>query len=152
LRRVVCNGDAEAAGEVKENYPLAFVAYYPMFHKRNVDAAERVLDLLKSRSLDEKSKAALEILEMAREAVKNLPCRDPKALRQYVEKINGIQTYGWASVFKALVLAHLTDDEDYKDDVRLAILWTAEKRQCDSTSVCYFAYYILNKVKPLCPN
>jgi len=73
-------------------------------------------------------------------------------LRQYVEKISSVQTYGWASLLKVLVVAHLTSDEDYKDDVKLAILWTVKKCHCGNLSICYFAYRLLNRAKPLCPD
>jgi hypothetical protein len=150
LRMLLCRGDFEAAEKVSENWPLIFASYYLMFHMRNLEAAQKVLDLVKSRSLDEKDKAALEILEAARGAVENPPCSEPGALRRYAEKIGGVKACGWASVLKALVVAHLTDDEDYRDDVRLAILWTAKNRHCDSTSICYFAYRLSYRIKPLC--
>ncbi len=91
--------------------------------------------------------AALEILEVAREAAANPPCSNTKA---FLERISGVQTHGWASLLKALVVAHLTDDEDYKDDVKRAVLWTVERCHCDNLSICYFAYRILNRIKPLC--
>ncbi len=131
---------------MSENWPLIFAGYYFMFHRRDLEAARKVLGLVKSRNPDEK--AALEILETAREAVENPPCSEPEALRQYVEKINSMQVHGCASVLKALVVAHLT--EDYKDDVRLAILWTAKNRHCDNMSICYFVCRMLNRIKPLC--
>jgi hypothetical protein len=149
LRALLCKGDIEAAQKVSENYPLALMAYYFMFHKRDVETAEKVLNILRSRNLDEKDKAALEILELAHEATKS--CNDPKALRQYVEEISNVQTYGWASMLKTLVLVHLINDEDYKEDVKLAVLWTIKNCQCDNLSVCHFAYRMLGKAKPLCP-
>jgi len=152
LRALVCRDDLEAAEKVTENYPLIFVAYYLMLHRRKLETAEKVLNLLKGRNLDEKDKAALEILETVRKAVRNPPCGKPETLRQYVEKISSVQTYGWASLLKALVVAHLTSDEDYKDDVKLAILWTVKKCHCDNLSICYFAYRLLNRTKPLCPD
>jgi len=151
LRRIICMGDTEAAKEVSENYVLAFVAYYLMFHINNIETADKVLDVLRSRNLDSRDKAALEVLETARGVAKNPPCNDPKALRQYVERINGVRTHGWASVLKALVLAHLINDEDYKEDVKRAILWAAEKHDCDNPNVCHFAYRMLGRAKPLCP-
>ena len=150
LGALVCRGDLEAAEKVPENYPLIVVAYYLMFHKRDLETAQKVLNLVRSRNLDEKEKAALEILETARGAVEKPPCSEPEMLKQYVEKIYSVQTYGWASLLKALVVAHLTDDEDYRDDIRLAILWTVKNRHCDDMSACYFAYRILNRIRPLC--
>jgi hypothetical protein len=147
LRALVCGGDLDAAGKVSEGWPLLIAAYYLMFHKRDLETAQKVLELLKSRNLDEKEKAALEILEAAREAAANPPCNNTKA---FLERISGVQTRGWASLLKALVAAHLTDDEDYKDGVKRAVLWTVKRCHCDNLSICYFAYRILNRIKPLC--
>jgi hypothetical protein len=150
MRALVCRGDLEAAGKVSEGWPLIFVAYYLMFHSRDLEMAQKVLNLLKSRDLDEKEKAALEILEAAGEVAASPPCGNPEALRRYAEKIHSVQTYGWASVLKALVTTHLTCGPDYKDDVKLALLWAAKRCGCDNPSICYFAYRLLNRIKPLC--
>jgi len=150
LRRFVCNGDVDAVVDAPWDRTIAFATYYLMFHRRNLETAQKVLSLLKSRNLDEKEKAALEILETADEVAANPPCGNPETLRLYAKKINGIQTYGWASLLKALVMAHLTCDPDYKDDIKLAILWTVKRCDCDNLSICYFAYRLLNRVKPLC--
>jgi hypothetical protein len=147
LRALVCSGGLDAAGKVSEGWPLLISAYYLMFHKRGLETAQKVLELLRSRNLDEKEKAALEILEVAREAAANPPCGNTKA---FLEKISRVQTSGWASLLKALVAAHLTCGQDYKDDVKRAVLWTVERCRCDNLSICYFAYRILNRIKPLC--
>jgi hypothetical protein len=144
LKALICRGDLDAAGKVSEGWPLLISAYYLMFHKRDLETAQKVLELLRSRNLDEKEKAALEILEVAREAA---PCNNTKAL---LEKIGSVQTRGWASLLKALATAHLTCDQDYKDDVKRAVLWTVKRCHCDNLSICYFAYRILNRIKPLC--
>ena len=150
LRALVCRGDAKVAEKVSENWPLIFAAYYLMFHKRDIETAQKVLDLVKSRSLDEKDKAALEVLEAAYGAVANPPCGSTEAL---LEKISGVQTYGWASLLKALVAAHFTCDPDYKDDVKRALLQAAVKCRCDNLSICYFTYRMLNRINLLysCP-
>ncbi|MFZ8810442.1 MAG: hypothetical protein ACO2PN_20340 [Pyrobaculum sp.] len=51
-------------------------------------------------------------------------------LRLYAKKISSVQTYGWVSLLKALAMVHLTCDPDYKDDIKLAILWTVERCDC----------------------
>jgi len=150
LKALICRDDIEAAEKVSESWPLILMAYYLMFHRRNLETAQKVLSLLKSRNLDEKEKAVLEILETAGEVAAKPPCGNPETLRLYAKKISGIQTYGWASLLKALVMTHLTCDPDYKDDVKLAILWTVERCDCDNLSICYFAYRLLNRIKPLC--
>jgi hypothetical protein len=61
-----------------------------------------------------------------------------------------MQTYGWASLLKALVVAHLTCDPEYKNDVKRAILQTVVKCRCDNLTICRFAYRILDRVKLLC--
>ena len=118
-----------------------------MFHRRDIETAQKIFELLKSRSLDEKERAALEVLEAAYGAVVNPPCGNAEAL---LGKIGSVQTYGWASLLKALVAAHLTCDPDYRDDVRRALLQAAVKCRCDNLSICYFAYRMLNRIKPLC--
>jgi hypothetical protein len=102
---------------------------------------------VKSRSLDEKERAALEVLEVAYGAAISPPCGNTKAL---LEKISGIQTYGWASLLKALVVAHLTCDPEYKNDVKRAIIQTVVKCHCDNLAICHFAYRVLDRVKLLC--
>jgi len=147
LRALVCRGDAKAAEKVSENWPLLLSAYYLMFHKRDTETAQKIFELLKSRSLDEKERAALEVLEAAYGAAANPPRGGTEAL---LERIGGVQTYGWASLLKALVAAHLTCDPDYKDDVKRALLQAAAKCRCGNLSICHFAYRMLDAIKPLC--
>jgi len=118
-----------------------------IFHGRDLEAARRALELLEFHNLDDEGEAMLKILQVAYEVAANPPCNNTKA---FLERINGVQTHGWASLLKALVVAHLTDDEDYKDDVKRAVLWTVKRCHCDNLSICYFAYRILNRIKPLC--
>ncbi len=147
LRALICRGDLKAAEQVSENWPLLLSAYYLMFHKHKPETALGVLNLVKSRNLDEKEKAALEVLEIAYGAAANPPCGSTEAL---LEKINAVQTYGWASLLKALAAAHLTCDPEYKNDVKRAIIQTAVQCHCDNLAICHFAYRMLDRVKPLC--
>jgi hypothetical protein len=147
--RFVCSGDVDAVADAPWNDAVAFATYYLIFHKRDLETARKALELLKFRNLNDEEEAMLKILELAYAAA-NPPCGNPEALRRHAEKIHSAQTYGWASVLKALVTMHLTCDPDYKDDVKLALLWAAKRCNCDNPSICYFAYRLLNRIKPLC--
>jgi hypothetical protein len=147
LQALICRGNTKAAEKVSENWPLLFSAYYLMFHKRDIETTQKIFELLKSRNLDEKERAALEVLEAAYGAAVNPPCSNAEAL---LEKISGVQTYGWASLLKALVAAHFTCDPDYKNDVKRALLQAAVKCHCDNLSICYFTYRMLNRINLLC--
>jgi hypothetical protein len=149
--RLLCRGGVSKIEEVEENYMLAIAAYYYMFHRRDLRATRRLLNALRSRNLDEKEKAALEVLEIAYNAVTDPPC-SPQMLLQYMGKLENVETPGWALLFKVLVSMHISGaDQDYKEGVKRAILRAVKSGNCGNEAVCRFAYGVVDYVVPLCP-
>jgi len=110
LRRFVCNGDVDAVADAPWDYAIAFATYYLIFHRRDLEAARRALELLELRGLDDEGEAMLKILRVAYEAAANPPCSNPEALRRYVERVNSAPGPSRrVQLLKTPVLMRLTD-------------------------------------------
>ena len=166
LRRFVCNGDVDAVADAPWDYAIAFAAYYLIFHRRDLEAARRALELLGFRDLDDEGEAMLKILQVAYEAAANPPCSNPEALRWYVEKVSSApEPSRRVQLLKTLVLMHLTDVDveafkdkivrEFKDDS--IIEWECKGNGCTKKVIYrpkpfhHFAFYIADRAKPLCP-
>jgi hypothetical protein len=153
LRRIVCNRDAEVAEEVMENYPLIAAAYDLVLYRRDLELAQRLMEILRNRSLDEKERAAFQVLEVAYKAAANPPCGDQEALRRYAEKLNSIHTPGWSFLLKILTQIHLGyADPKHVAVIKRGILRTIERCSGDNLSIYYFALSAIDRIKPLCQN
>jgi hypothetical protein len=149
LKRVLCERDLETAKDVEESFPLIILAHH-FIAQGELELARRLMDILRSRNLDEKERAALEILEVLY-AVANTPCGDREMLMRYVEKINSIDAPGWSRLLKILALIHLDSaDKDYTSTVKMGILRTIDRCTGDNLSIYYYALKVLEKAKPLC--
>ncbi len=147
----LCRGDVSKIEEAEESYVLAIAAYYHMFHTRNLRATRRLLDALKSRNLNEKEKAALEVLEIAYNAATDPPC-SPQKLLQYMGELENVEAPGWAFLLKMLASMHISGaDQDYREGVKRGVLRAIEDGRCDNEAVCRFVYNIIDHVTPLCP-
>ncbi len=147
LKQIVCGRDVEAAEEVSAGYPLIVAAYY-LILRGDLEPAQRLMRVLSNRSLDEKERVALQVLEVAYEVAANPPCNNREAFRHYVEKLEGIHTPGWSFLLKILTLMRL----GYTDvaTVKKGILRTIERCSGDNLSIYYFALSVIDRVKPLC--
>ena len=87
LKRFVCNGDVDAVTDEPWDYTIVFATYYLIFHRHDLEAARRALELLEFRNLDDEGEVMLKILQVAYEVAANPPCSNPEALRRYVEKV-----------------------------------------------------------------
>jgi hypothetical protein len=148
--RFVCSGDVDAVADAPWNDAVAFATYYLIFHKRDLETARRALELLKFRNLNDEEEAMLKILELAYAAAANPPCGDSETLSQYVEKVGDVpEPTKRVELLKSLVLAHLTDQVDVKT-FKKEIEKTCKTATCSPTSFYYFAFYIVDKIRPLC--
>jgi len=86
LKRFACSGDVEAVRDLPWDHAIAFATYYLIFHRRNLEAARRALELLKFRTLDEEGKPMLKVLQAAYEAASSPPCIGEA---QYVKRVQG---------------------------------------------------------------
>jgi hypothetical protein len=146
-RRLLCDGEIV---ETEENDVLAVAAYYHMLHRRDLNVAREMLNVLRSRNLDEKEKAALEVLEIAYDAATDPPC-SPQRLLLYMDKLWGVEAAGWALLLKTLVSMHISGaDQDYVEGVKQWMQKAAKSGIC-GTDVCRFAYNIIDRITPLCP-
>jgi hypothetical protein len=150
FRRFVCSGDVDAVADVPWERTIAFATYYLIFHRRDLKAAEMALGLLKSRDLDGEEEAMLKILELAYAAAADPPCGDPKAASQYAKKVRGLpEPTERVALLKALVLMHLTgrkDAETFKRKIERAF-----RAGCYPMPFHYFAFHVVDRVEPLCP-
>jgi hypothetical protein len=140
------------------NHAIAFVTYYLIFHRRDLEAARRALELLKFRSLDEKEGGYAEDTA-GRIRGGSPPCSGEA---QYVKSVQGVPEPGervW--LLKTLVLMHLTDVdvEMFKAEVKQAFIeygWFCEgKIRCVKRYVPrpfhHFAFYMADRAEPLRP-
>ena len=148
LMRIVRDRDVKAAEEVPVGYPLIIAAYYSIVCQRDLELAQKLMGVLRNKTLDEEEHAALQVLEVTYETVANPPCNDPEALRRYAEKLNNIHTPGWSLPLKALTLAHLGHAE--YAGIKRGILRTIDKCSGDDLSIYYFALSAIERIKPLC--
>ena len=150
LKRIICDNDLKVAEEVPENYPLIMASYYSIIYRRDLELMRRLMEILRNRNLDEKERAALQILEVVYEAASS-PCGGQEALRRYVEKLSGINAPGWSFILKILAYIHLGyADPSYIAVVRRGILRTIDKCSGDNLSIYYFALSAIDRIKPLC--
>jgi hypothetical protein len=151
LKHLICDGGVLDADDVEENDVLIMATYYFMFHRRSLNFARKMLNTLRSRNLNEKERTALEVLEVAYDAVADPPCT-PQRLLRYMEKLQSVETTGWALLLKILVSMHISGaDQDYAEGVKQGMLKSIKSGNCDNTTVCQFVYGIIDKVVPLCP-
>jgi len=109
------------------------------------------MEILRGRSLDERERAALQILELAYEATSNPPCNSPEALRRHTEKLDSINAPGWSRLLKILEQIRLGyANPDYISAIKRGIMRTIDKCSDDNLSICYFALTTIEKAKPLC--
>ncbi len=64
LKRLICRGDASAAGDLP-TYALIVATYYALFRRRDFSLAENLVRVLKSRRLAIEESFAVEVLEAA---------------------------------------------------------------------------------------
>ncbi len=97
----------------------------------------------------------------------NPPCGDPRALSRYVERIQSVPEPGErAALLKKLVLMHLTGEvnaEALKKKIertyksREIVVRECDEKKCvkkviqPSLPFHYFAFYIIDRIMPLCP-
>jgi hypothetical protein len=152
LKRIVCSRDVEVAEEVPVGYPLIAAAHYSI-SRGDLELAQKLMEVLRSKSLDEKERAALQVLEVAYEAAANPPCSNPEALRRYAEKLNSIHTPGWSLLLKILTQVLFGyANPSYVAAVKRGILQTIDKCSGDNLSIYYFALSAIDRIKPLCQN
>jgi hypothetical protein len=167
LKRFVCNGDVDAVADAPWDGVIAFATYYLIFHKRDLETARKAVELLKFRDLDEEGEAMLKILEVAYAAAANPPCGGSKTLSRYVERVRDVpEPTERVELLKGLVLMHLTGrinaealkkrvERTYKS--REAVVKKCDKGGCTTEVIRpslpfhYFAYYIVDRITPLCP-
>lgn len=152
LKQIVCNRDVEVAKEVQVGYPLIAAAYYSIY-RGDLELAEKLMEVLSyNKSLDEKERAALQVLEVVYEAAANPPCNDPE-VKRYAEKLNNIHTPGWSSLLKILAQIHLGyASPDHVATVKRGILKAIDRCNGDNLSIYYFALTAIDRIKPLCQN
>jgi hypothetical protein len=148
--QTLCNKDLEVAVQVTENYVLILAAHYSIL-QGDLELARRLVETLRGRGLDEKERAAFQILELAYETASNPPCNNPETLRRYLERLNSIDAPGWSRLLKILTQIHLGHaDTDYTSTVKRGILWTIDNCNGDNLSAYYYVLKALEKNKPLC--
>jgi len=148
--QTLCNKDLETATQVTENYVLILVAHHSIL-QGDLELARGLIEMLRGRGLDEKERAALQILELAYETASNPPCNSPETLRRYLERLNSIDAPGWSRLLKISTQIHLGHaDTDYISTVKREILWTIDNCNGDNLSAYYYALKALERAKPLC--
>ncbi|MFZ8810677.1 MAG: hypothetical protein ACO2PN_21535 [Pyrobaculum sp.] len=143
LMRIVRDRDVKVAEEVPVGYPLIIAAYYSIVCQKDLELAQKLMGVLRNKTLDEEEHAALQVLEVAYEAAANPPCNDWDAPRRYAERLEGIHTPGWSLLLKALTLAHLGHAE--YAGIKRGILWTIYRCNGGNLSIYYFALSATDK-------
>ena len=105
-------------------------AYDLIFYRRDLELARRLMEILRNRNLDEKERAAFQVLEVAYEAAANPPCGDQEALKRYAERLNGIHTPGWSFLLKISTQMHLSYADPCTSSATTGSLAAQRLRHC----------------------
>jgi len=110
--QTLCNKDLETATQVTENYVLILAAHHSIL-QGDLELAQRLVETLRGRDLDERKRATFQILELAYETASNPPRNNPETLRRYLERLNNNDAPGWSRLLKIstqIYLGHANPD------------------------------------------
>jgi hypothetical protein len=101
LQRLICHGDMSVADELP-NYALVVATYYVMFRRRDLNLAEDLLEVLKSRDLHYSEEYAVGVLKAAYKATKTCDVRP----------LCNAVAVGWSALLKELAALHFVHDAE----------------------------------------
>jgi hypothetical protein len=104
LQKLICNGDLSVA-DTLPNYALIIATYYAMFRRHDLSLAEKLLHIVKSRSLKKDEKDAVNVLETAYNAMTTCD----------VQSVCNTPAVGRVAYFKELVALHFVDAKTAKE-------------------------------------
>jgi hypothetical protein len=84
------------------NYALVVATYYVLFRRRDLNLAEDLLEVLKSRSLCRQEEYAVDVLKAAYKAVKT--CNVQPLCKTFAA--------GWSALLKELIMLHFAYDAE----------------------------------------
>jgi hypothetical protein len=99
LQRLVCRGDVSAADDLP-NYALIVATYYVLFRHNDLNFAEDLIRILKSRRLTIEESFAVDVLEAAHRT----------ATTCNVRALCRVSAVGWGALLKELIALHFTYD------------------------------------------
>jgi len=149
LQRLICRGDLPVADSLP-NYALVATAYYVMFRRRDLNLAEDLLEVLKSRNLHYSEEYAVSVLKAAYKAAKTCSIRP----------LCGAVAVGWSALLKELIALHFAYDAEAVKRLKCrAAKMFKQYEVCSSGAgrravylpdpLLYFIFHAADRVEPL---
>jgi len=149
LQKLICRGDMSAADELP-NYALIIAAYYAMFRRRDLNLAEDLLEVLKSRDLHYSEEYAVDVLKSAYKAAKT--CN--------VRPLCKTVAVGWSALLKELIALHFAYDAKAAERLKCKAAKAFSQYEVYSSGAgrhvvyvpdprLYFIFHAADRVKPL---
>jgi len=113
LMSTVCEGGEDALGliRIKPYYPFILIAYYILFHRRNLGLAGRIYDKLREfyekypHTFTSDEKCAFEMLGIVIHGLTN--GQSPAVIARRLGDYDGEWCSDWSALFKLLLQSHL---------------------------------------------
>ena len=149
LQRLICRGDLSAADSLPD-YAVVAAAYYAMFRRRDLNLAEDLLEVLKSRNLHYSEEYAVGVLKAAYKAVKTCSIRP----------LCGTAAVGWSALLKELIALHFAYDAEAAKRLKCRAAKMFKQYEVYSSGagrravylpdpLLYFIFHAADRVEPL---
>jgi hypothetical protein len=149
MQRLICRGDVSVVDDLP-SYALIIATYYAMFRRRDLNLAENLLQILKSRDLHYSEKDAVNVLAAAYKAMTTC---DVRSLCKTV-------AIGWSALLKELVVLHFVYNAKAAKRLKCKTAKAFEQYEVYTSRKgwyieyvpdprLYFIFHAVDRVKPL---